>query len=54
MADISKCTGKDCLFKDKCYRYTAKSSMIQLYSKPEIKDGECLSFWDNEDKKDKE
>ena len=26
MADITKCEGKDCPLKEKCYRFTAKDS----------------------------
>ena len=32
MADISKCTVKDCPLEKTCYRKTAKSSSFQSYS----------------------
>jgi hypothetical protein len=31
MADISKCLGKDCPLKDKCYRYLAVDGGWQSY-----------------------
>lgn len=39
MPDISKCNGKDCPIKEKCFRYTSKSSMYQTYSDFEYKNG---------------
>lgn len=32
MADITKCTNKNCKIKEKCYRYTAKDSYWQSYA----------------------
>jgi len=30
--DISKCWGKDCPIKEKCYRYTCEPDELQAYS----------------------
>ena len=51
--DISKCIGKGCNIKEKCYRYTAPSSDYQSYSEFWLtrKKGECEYFWDNSDRK---
>lgn len=51
MADITKCTGKNCQIKDKCYRYTALDGLWQSYANfnkdKKIKDKkECKEFWD--------
>lgn len=32
MADICKCTGKNCEIKEKCYRFVAKDSYWQAYA----------------------
>lgn len=46
MADITKCTGLDCPFKDHCYRYTAEKGHYQTYfANPPIKDGKCDMYW---------
>jgi hypothetical protein len=47
MADISKCVGKDCPIKEKCYRYTAPKSLIwQSYANFKYIEGEgCKDFW---------
>jgi hypothetical protein len=46
MSDISKCSGKGCKLKKRCYRYTAKSGLWQAYfTNPPIKDGKCDMFW---------
>ena len=47
MADITMCSGKDCNFKDNCYRFTAnKSKYMQSYfTNPPIKDGKCDMYW---------
>ena len=49
MADISKCNGIGCSMKERCYRYTAKSSTFQSYlmGKIEIKNNSCPLFWAN-------
>jgi len=53
MPDIIKCTGKECLLKDKCYRYTAVSKKFwQSFMNPTYKNGKCDHFWDNKDKKE--
>lgn len=46
MADITKCTGKDCKIKNKCYRYTAKSGVWQpWFSNSPLQNGICKMFW---------
>jgi hypothetical protein len=48
MADITKCTGKDCKLKESCYRYIAKESEFrQAYfaESPINKDGFCNMYW---------
>ncbi len=49
MTDITKCSGKDCPFKEVCYRYTAPSSEFRqsFFVEPPIKNGECDEFWSN-------
>ena len=32
MADITKCTAKNCKIKDTCHRYTAYDDMYQSYA----------------------
>ena len=50
-ADISKCTGEDCLIKEKCYRFTASVGKVKqsYFFKPpfEIKDSvfTCEMYW---------
>ncbi len=42
MADITKCPGYDCPFKERCIRFTAEPSEYQSYFlEPPIKDGNC-------------
>jgi len=51
MADITKCTGKDCKSKESCYRYMAKESEFrQAYfaESPINKDGFCDMYWGKE------
>ncbi len=46
MADITKCYGYDCPFKEGCYRFMAKSEEYQSYFlEPPIKDGKCDMYW---------
>jgi len=46
MADITKCPGYDCPFKEKCYRFTAEPSEYQSYFlEPPIKEGKCDMYW---------
>jgi hypothetical protein len=46
MPDITLCFGKDCPYKDNCYRYTAKPDEYQAYfSNPPIKDSKCDYYW---------
>jgi len=46
MPDITMCSGKDCPYKENCYRFTAKPCEYQSYfSTPPIKDGKCDYFW---------
>ncbi len=53
MADISKCKGTKCPFKEKCHRHTATDSQYQSYlCTPPIHDegaepDKCEMFWDN-------
>lgn len=49
MADITKCSGKDCPFKEVCYRYTATANEFRqsFFVEPPIKNGECDEFWSN-------
>lgn len=45
-ADITKCYGYDCPFKEKCYRFTAKNDEYQSYFlEPPIKEGKCDMYW---------
>jgi len=50
MPDISKCSGNKCPSKEKCYRYTCKSSKRQSYADfhnyvdKDLK--RCENFWD--------
>ena len=48
MADISKCIGKDCPIKEKCYRFTAPTGIWQSWHsyKWTIEEG-CDDFLDN-------
>jgi hypothetical protein len=47
MADIAKCTGKDCKVKESCYRFTAPSSDFwQSWMKAIVKDGKCVMYWE--------
>lgn len=47
MADITKCTNKDCPLKETCYRWTAEEDEMQSYSdfKPD-ENGECEYYWE--------
>lgn len=47
MADICKCSGKDCPHKENCYRYTAPEGMLQTYylNPPITEDGKCDHYW---------
>ncbi len=49
MTDISKCSGKGCEQKEKCYRFTAIDDGLwqSYFTEPPIKDGECEYFWAN-------
>ena len=52
MSDISKCSGKDCPLKERCYRYTAKSDKyMQSYIAPKYEDGECENYWESKNLK---
>jgi hypothetical protein len=51
MADISKCTGKDCPKKESCYRFTAKVNEHRQSYFGEIplkEDDTCDYYWNNE------
>lgn len=51
MADITKCDGKGCDLKEKCYRFTANDGFRQSYfAETPINGGVCDYFW--EDKKE--
>jgi hypothetical protein len=46
MADIAKCNGTDCPYKESCYRFTAPADEYQTYfADPPIKDGKCDYYW---------
>ncbi len=46
MVDISKCVGKDCPIKEKCYRFKAQSGERQIYLDNVPWDGEmCDYYW---------
>jgi len=50
MADITKCTNKNCTLKNECYRFTAPvNEYRQSYftTNPKQIDGECKEFWSN-------
>ena len=48
MVDLSKCSGKNCPFRDECYRYTATSdSPWQSYISSQYKEGACEYFVPN-------
>lgn len=47
MADITMCKGENCIIKNKCKRYTAKSSEHQSYFSPIKQDGTCDEFLHN-------
>lgn len=52
MADIAKCVGKNCKVKKSCYRFTAiPSEYWQSYIMPQVKDGKCDMYWENEKQK---
>lgn len=45
MADITKCDGKGCDLKEKCYRFTANDGFVQSYFvNPPIVDNVCDYF----------
>ena len=54
MADITKCSNEDCIMKQKCYRYTAPSSIYwQAVAKfvpkrNHIDNFKCDLFWEND------
>ena len=45
--DITMCMGTDCPYKEKCYRYTAKSNEYRqsFFSVAPIKDAKCSYYW---------
>ena len=50
MADITKCKGKDCPFKEQCYRYTAPTDEWQSwFVESPIKINSCDMFWSNKE-----
>ena len=55
MPDIAMCKGKDCPFKEKCYRYTATpDEFLQSYfteSPYEPKENICSFYWEDKDAK---
>lgn len=50
MADITKCDGRNCPMKERCYRYKAESGHRQAYflSAPWTDKG-CNHFWEVEE-----
>ena len=56
MPDISMCNNKECELSSKCYRFTAIPNPYgQSFCNfiPQ-ENGECLHFWDNEGKRNRE
>jgi len=54
MADITMCSGKNCPFKETCYRYTAPVSDYQqsyFFTSPITKEEEisCDYYWEYEE-----
>jgi hypothetical protein len=48
MPDISMCTGTACIYRTKCYRYTAQPNENQSYFQPEEVGEDCEYFIKNE------
>jgi hypothetical protein len=46
MTDISKCDGKNCELKDKCWRFNAPDSYQQAYFNPQKRGKDCEYLWD--------
>jgi len=51
MADITKCTAKNCKIKETCYRFTAYDDSLQSYANlnndKEVKDKkDCPDYWE--------
>ncbi len=47
MSDITKCEGKNCKKKEKCFRYTAESGVLQSFDKFDEIEGECKYYLEN-------
>lgn len=52
--DVTKCVGKDCPLKDKCYRHIAPENCYQYYFTGipgEMVDGEfkCEHYWETKE-----
>ena len=51
MTDITKCRGRNCDLKDKCYRYTApKNNFKQDYNDFDLRNNKeeiCSGYWEN-------
>lgn len=47
MADIAKCDGKECPYKENCYRYTAEADKLlqSWFIESPIKDNKCDMYW---------
>ena len=46
MTDISKCEGKGCDRKERCYRFTAKANpFTQFYVTPPVVGEACDYYW---------
>lgn len=47
MADITKCDGRDCPYKEHCRRYKAVEDLWQPYfvGSPITLDGDCDEYW---------
>jgi len=43
------CSGKDCPFKEACYRFTAEKNQIKqsFFVEPPIKNGDCEMYTSN-------
>jgi hypothetical protein len=47
VSDITKCSGKGCLVKKKCYRFKAKAGVYQAYFlETPGEDETCEYFWE--------
>lgn len=45
MSDISKCLGKSCPIKNKCFRYLCIGSQYQTWTEASFKNGNCEFYY---------